>query len=162
MTASETALADDRATLEAKTRAWVAGWHTSPEAPFAIEQIADLYVQDHRLFSYDFGRPHYGVEGWDKAAPYYAGFMAIPRRWTLTSGEDLRVTVQGDIAWTTLSLAGSGETQDGAPIDLPEARVTLIFERQDDGDWRIVHEHGSAAIPFPDAVTTRRLLGEAA
>ncbi|WP_422365023.1 YybH family protein [Pelagibius sp.] len=153
---------ENRAALAAKTEAWVKGWHSSPEAPFSLDQIADLYVKDHRLFSYDFGRPHSGVEGWDKAAPYYEGFMAIPKRWALTSGGDLRVNLQGDIAWTTLSLSGEGETQDGAPIDLPEARVTLIFERQEDGDWLIVHEHGSAAIPFPDTATTSRLLGEAA
>lgn len=153
---------EDHATLSAKTLAWVAGWHSSPDAPFSLDQISDLYVQDHRLFSYDFGRPHDGVEGWAKAAPYYEGFMAIPKRWALTPGEDLRVTLQGDIAWTTLSLSGSGETRDGSPIDLPEARVTLIFERQDDGNWLIVHEHGSAAIPFPDPETTSRLLGAAA
>ncbi|MEM9013422.1 MAG: nuclear transport factor 2 family protein [Pseudomonadota bacterium] len=150
--------AEERAALEASTLAWVAGWRTSPEARFTIEQIAHLYVQDDRLFSYDFGRPHDGVEGWASAARYYERFMAIPARWTLTPGDDLRVTVRGDIAWTTLSLVASGEMPNGDPIDLPESRVTLIFERQDDGTWLILHEHGSSSVPFPDAETTRELL----
>ncbi len=115
-------------------------------------------MQDDRLFSYDFGRPHRGVSGWERASRYYAGFMAIPKSWRLTAGDDLRVTVKGEIAWATLSLSGTGEMPNGDPIDLPEARVTLIFERQDDGDWLILHEHGSASIPFPDAGATRRLL----
>ncbi|MEM8813045.1 MAG: nuclear transport factor 2 family protein [Pseudomonadota bacterium] len=148
----------DRATLEARTLEWVAGWRTSFDVPFTIEQISHLYAKDDRLFSYDFGRPHDGVEGWEKASRYYEGFMAIPARWTLTPGDDLRVTVRGDVAWTTLSLAGSGEMPNGDPIELPEARVTLIFERHDNDTWLIVHEHGSASIPFPDEETTRALL----
>lgn len=151
----------DRDALERRTLAWVEGWRTNPEEPFTIERIADLYAQDERLFSYDFGRPHDGVEGWARASRYYEGFMAIPARWRLEPGDDLRVTVRGDVAWTTLSLAGSGAMPDGAPIDLPEARVTLIFEREADGEWLIVHEHGSAAIPFPDPETTRALLAPA-
>ena len=154
--------ADDRAALAAQTRAWVAGWRTSPEAPFTIDQIADLYVKDDRLFSYDFGRPHNGVEGWEQASRYYAGFMAIPSHWRLEAGDDLRITVRGDVAWTTLSLSGAGAMPNGDPIALPEARVTLIFERQDDGQWLILHEHGSASIPFPDEETTRALLAPAA
>ena len=157
MTKQQNAQSDPAAIAE-KTRAWVAGWRTSPEAPFEIGQIAGLYVKDDRLFSYDFGRPHTGVSGWDKASRYYAGFMAIPKSWRLTDGDDLRVTVRGDIAWTTVSLSGLGEMPDGDPIELPEARVTLIFERQADGDWLILHEHGSASIPFPDEETARALL----
>lgn len=132
----------DRQSLEQHTNAWVQGWRTSPEKPFRIEQIADLYVKDDSLFSYDFGRPHTGVSGWEQASRYYAGFMAIPKSWTLTPGDDLRVRIRGDIAWTTLSLAGRGEMPNGDVIELPEARVTLIFERQSNGRWLIVHEHG--------------------
>ena len=148
----------DAAVIAEKTRAWVAGWRTGPEAPFEIGRIADLYVKDDRLFSYDFGRPHTGVSGWETAARYYAGFMAIPKSWRLTAGDDLRVTVKGEVAWATLSLSGAGEMSNGDPIDLPEARVTLIFEREAGEDWLIVHEHGSASIPFPDAEATRLLL----
>lgn len=148
----------DDVTLRQLTEVWVGGWSTSPEAPFSIDQIADLYVQDERLFSYDFGRPHDGVQGWEAASRYYAGFMALPAEWTLTAANDMRVTVKGDIAWTTVSLSGSGAMPNGDPISFPEARVTLIFERQNGGDWRIIHEHGSSAVPFPDPETTRSLI----
>ena len=149
---------DDRSRLTHLTEKWVKGWRTSPDQPFKIGQIADLYVKTDRLFSYDFGRPHKGVEGWANASRYYEGFMAIPARWTLTPGNDLRVSINGNVGWTTLSLKGEGAMPNGDPISLPEARVTLIFERQLDGGWLIVHEHGSASIPFPDQATTSRLL----
>ncbi|WP_299631986.1 nuclear transport factor 2 family protein [uncultured Roseobacter sp.] len=150
----------DDAQLRQLTGAWVAGWSTSPDAPFSIDQIADLYVQDERLFSYDFGRPHNGVEGWEAASRYYEGFMALPAEWTLVPADDMRVTVRGDIAWTTVSLSGSGAMPNGDPIAFPEARVTLIFEKQEDGAWRIIHEHGSSAVPFPDPETTRSLISD--
>lgn len=146
--------------LRELTQAWVAGWRTSPEAPFAIEQIADLYVQDERLFSYDFGRPHNGVQGWETASQYYAGFMAIPAKWKLEAADDMRVTVRGDVAWTTVSLSGVGSMPNGDPITFPEARVTLIFEQQSDGAWKIIHEHGSSAVPFPDQATARALVAD--
>lgn len=150
----------DRETLAELTFAWVAGWRTSPEEPFTIDRISHLYIKDHGLFSYDFGRPHKGVEGWEQASRYYAGFMAIPSRWKLTPGDDLRVTVNGDIGWATLSLSGEGALPNGDPIELPEARVTLIFERQIGGEWLIVHEHGSVSVPFPDEESTLELLGK--
>ena len=60
--------ARDTVKLAALTLAWAVGWRTDPDEPFAIDQIAGLYVKNHRLFSYDFGRPHNGVSGWDLAS----------------------------------------------------------------------------------------------
>jgi ketosteroid isomerase-like protein len=38
--------------------------------------------------------------------------------------------------------------------------MTLIFQRQERGDWVIVHEHGSSTVPFPDMDTTRALFAQ--
>ena len=140
---------DDSTQLRERTLAWVAGWRTSPEEPFSIDRVADLYAQDESLFSYDFGRPANGVASWARAAPYYERFMAIPETWTLTAGDDLLITIKGTIAWATLSLNGEGTLPDGQALAFPEARVTLIFEKRQDA-WLIVHEHGSVALPFPE------------
>ena len=86
--------------------------------------------------------------------------MAIPSRWKLIPGDDLRVWVNGDIGWTTLSLSEKGALSNGDSIDMPEARVTLIFERQPDGAWLIVHEHGSVSMAFPDLESTQKLLAD--
>jgi ketosteroid isomerase-like protein len=106
---------DDEAALRETTSAWVAGWRTSPEDPFSIDDIAGLYLQDARLFSYDFERPHDGVQGWEAASRYYEGFIALPAEWTLVPADDMRVSVDGDVAWTTVSLSGSGTLRGSAP-----------------------------------------------
>lgn len=142
---------NDEITLQQLTRDWIAGWRTTPENPFAIEQLEQLYLKDDTFFSFDFGRPASGVEGWEMAKQYYPKFMNLLANWELKGGEDLRVSIRGDIAWTTVSLQGFGVTKDGNKIDMPEARVTLIFEKRD-GQWLIVHEHGSTALPFPENV----------
>ena len=135
------------------------GWHTSPERPFDLDRIASLYARDESFSSFDFGRPHDGFQDWASASAYYREFMKIPRSWRLEPGDDLRVHVRGDVAWTTLSLRARGELRDGRVIDAPEARVTLIFERRGSA-WLIVHEHGSSALPFPSPQDTTALLAD--
>lgn len=140
--------ADDENKLRELTLAWVNGWTTSPENPYAIEQVQDLYVKDDDFISYDFGRPYDGVVGWEKFADYYPKFMEGMKTWKLTPNDDMRVFLRDDIAWTTVSLIGQGTTPDDQKIEMPEARVTLIFEKRGD-KWLIVHEHGSTALPIP-------------
>lgn len=53
----------DEATLQEMTMQWINGWKTSPEQPFNINQVAYLYKQDDKLFSYDFGGITAGVLG---------------------------------------------------------------------------------------------------
>ena len=147
----------DRAVLEERTMAWVSGWRTSPDEPFNLDAFSHIYARDDTFSSLDFGRPHHGFSDWDTAAAYYWEFMAVPETWRLTPGDDLNVTIRDNVAWTTLSLSGRGTMADGSVLDMPEARVTLIFERRGD-EWLIVHEHGSSALPFPDEQTTREIL----
>ena len=148
----------DQDQIHDRTLAWVASWRTSPEAPFDLDAVSNIYARDETFSSFDFGRPHDGFASWGRAQAYYRQFMTVPKAWRLDANDDLRVTIRGDVAWSTVSLVGSGALPDGTPIEMPEARVTLILEKRD-GDWLIVHEHGSSALPFPDEETTRRFLG---
>ncbi len=151
-------MTNDQDTIRARTLAWVHSWRTSPDAPFDLDAAAYLYARDETFSSFDFGRPHDGFSSWAPAEAYYRKFMSLPKVWRLDANDDLRVQVRNDIAWSTVSLRGSGEMADGTPIAMPEARVTLIFEKRED-QWLIVHEHGSSALPFPDEHTTKRFLG---
>ena len=145
-----TALADtDAGDIEKLTVEWLSGWSTSPEKPFTLDNVAHLYVKDDSLVSFDFGRPFDGVRGWAHAAEYYPKFMAQVAYWKLNPNDDMEVTVRGDIAWSTVSLSAEARLPDGTEMKIPEGRVTLIFERRV-GGWLIVHEHGSAALPFPN------------
>ncbi|MEO1190257.1 MAG: nuclear transport factor 2 family protein [Pseudomonadota bacterium] len=147
----------EEAKIHARTLEWVGSWATSPEQPFDLDRVKHIYAQDETFSSFDFGRPHAGFQSWAPAEAYYRKFMTVPKVWQLTSNDDLRVSIRGDVAWSTLSLKGSGEMQDGTPIAMPEARVTLILEKRG-AEWLIVHEHGSSALPIPDEATTRRFL----
>ena len=151
-------MTNDEATIRARTLDWVASWRTSPEAPFDLDAVSHIYAKDDSFSSFDFGRPHDGFSSWAPADAYYRKFMTVPKVWRLEPNDDLRIRIRGGVAWSTVSLSGSGEMPDGTPIEMPEARVTLIFEKRDDA-WLIVHEHGSSAPPFPDEETTKRLLG---
>ncbi len=150
-------MTNDQESVRARTLEWVASWRTGPDAPFDLDAVSHIYARDDTFSSFDFGRPHDGFQAWAPAAAYYRQFMTVPKVWRLDANDDLRVHIRGDVAWSTVSLIGSGEMPDGTPIELPEARVTLILEKRD-GDWLIVHEHGSSALPIPDAETTKRFL----
>ncbi len=150
-------LSQDEDTLRERTLTWVRGWRTSPEEPFSLEAFQGIYARDDSFSSFDFGRPHDGFSDWSSAAAYYRQFMAVPKTWELKPGDDLRIHLRGNVGWSTVSLRGHGTLEDGTVIDLPEARVTLIFEKRD-GEWLIVHEHGSSALPFPDATATQQML----
>ena len=150
-------MTDDERVLRDRTLDWVRSWRTGPDAPFDLDAVSHIYARDETFSFYDFGRPHDGFSDWATAGAYYRKFMTVLKTWRLDAGDDLRIHVRGTVAWSTVSLRGSGSMPDDTPIAMPEARVTLIFEKRD-GDWLIVHEHGSAALPIPDAETTRRFL----
>ncbi len=151
-------MTNDQDTIRARTLDWVASWRTSPEAPFDLDAVSHIYAKDETFSSFDFGRPASGFSSWAPAEAYYRKFMTVPKIWRLDAKDDMRVQARGNVAWSTVSLHASGEMPDGTPIELPEARVTLIFEKRN-GDWLIVHEHGSSALPIPDKETTKRFLG---
>ena len=138
----------DRAQIIERTRSWIESWRTNPSEPFNLDNFRHIYAQDETFSSFDFGRPHDGFRDWASAQAYYRKFMTVPKVWWLKANDDLKVHMSGNIAWSTISLTGGGETRDGTLIEMPEGRVTLILEKRGD-QWLIVHEHGSSALPFP-------------
>ena len=152
-------MTNDELIIRDRTLDWVRSWRTSPEQPFDLDAFAHIYARDETFSSFDFGRPHDGFASWPPADAYYRKFMTVPKVWRLDANDDLRIHIRGIVAWSTVSLRGSGAMHDDTPIAMPEARVTLIFERRG-ADWLIVHEHGSSALPIPDEETTRAFLAD--
>jgi ketosteroid isomerase-like protein len=58
-------------------------------------------------------------------------------------GEEVTVTVSGDLAFTVGYERGAMVVDGGTPQPM-SIRVTHIF-RNEDGDWRLVHRHGDFA-----------------
>ena len=150
-------MTNDGEIVRARALEWVESWRTSPEVPFDLDAVSHIYAKDETFSSFDFGRPHDGFSSWVPAEAYYRKFMTVPKVWRLDANDDLRVHIRGAVAWSTVSIRGSGQMHDGTPISMSEARVTLIFEKRG-SEWLIVHEHGSSALPIPDEETTRAFL----
>lgn len=89
----------------------------------------------------------------DAWAAYRAGLEEQFGRFaslTLVPGRDLKASRAGTIAWTAVTVRGSGSRRDGAPVAF-EARHTAVWSRQK-GEWRIVHEHFSVPTPLAAGV----------
>ncbi|WP_299959293.1 nuclear transport factor 2 family protein [uncultured Roseobacter sp.] len=136
----------DTAVLLERTETWVQNWRVEPGAPTDFDTLRSLYSTE-TYSSFDFGPP---AEGFDSFAPAWAYYQQLlgnspVESWRLELIGDSNVELRGDIAWTVSRVSLDGELEDGTVIDVPVARVTLIFEREGD-EWRIVHEHGSVAM----------------
>jgi ketosteroid isomerase-like protein len=61
-----------------------------------------------------------------------------------TLNDDVAIHSNGDLVWTTATISEEMTTKAGK-IDMGNFRWTVIFENQD-GKWKIVHEHVSAPL----------------
>lgn len=134
--------------LAEKTETWVANWRVTPQVPTDFETLRRLY-SDETYTSFDFGPPAEGFKSFAPAWQYYQTLMTNSpvTHWRLELLEEPTVELRGDVAWSTSTVSLDGRLQNGTEIDVPVARVTLIFEREAE-DWKIVHEHGSAPLPL--------------
>lgn len=107
------------------------------------DNVSPLYAKDADLVFYDLAPLKYvGWSEYDKGVrAVFAGFESL----ALTPGSDLKVTRQGKIAWTTVTMHAAVKMKAGGPMEM-DARQTLIWEKRD-GKWVIVHEHISTPMP---------------
>jgi ketosteroid isomerase-like protein len=59
--------------------------------------------------------------------------------WEIAIEDDLEISISGDLAVTTFSFAGGGQSQDGQDYKLRQ-HGTHVWKRIN-GQWRLVHEH---------------------
>ena len=95
---------------------------------------ADLVFYDIAPLKYDGGWQQYRDNFKNNVAPTFATLV-------IAAKDDLKVTRQGKIAWTTLTFHVAAKMKDGSPMEF-DGRHTLIWERRH-GQWLIVHEHVS-------------------
>ncbi len=127
------------AEFKALIERYYAAWNT-----LNAESPASYYAKDTDLVFYDIRPLKYN--GW---AEYQEGvkrnFFDLISGGELTPRNDLKVTVRGRVAWTTLTFRFTATLKAGGAIDLV-ARHTAIWEKRA-GKWMIVHEHVSAPLP---------------
>jgi len=70
---------------------------------------------------------------------------------SLTPGRDLKASRSGTMAWTAVTVRGTGTRRDGSEVTF-DARHTAVWSRQA-GEWRMVHEHFSVPSPSSAGVS---------
>lgn len=110
---------------------------------FDRSEVEDLYKRDAEFQAFDIAPPLGGYIGWDAYAAAWGKVLSKYSRVDFTFHDDLRVFRKGDVAWVTVSSDWSGLSREGESFH-KDMRLTLVWVRDNDGIWRITHEHGSS------------------
>jgi len=131
--------AKTEAFFQAKIKTYYDDWNT-----LNLDKAGVYYAKDPDLVFYDIMPLKY--TGWEA---YKAGVKKLLEGFTsfrLIPQNDLKISRRGKVVWTTIGCHFSGVLKDGTKSEL-EARHTAIWEKRGKGDWLIVHEHVSVALP---------------
>ena len=122
------------------------GWSPG-DADFSIEDVGDYYDQTDRFFAFDTLMPATSImDGWKSFADNWELTLSKQlKNFVCTLDEITFHEVSGDISWMGLLLSVTAEEiGTGKPFST-EQQVSLVWENQD-GVWRIIHEHLSGPI----------------
>lgn len=126
-----------QAQLKALVDRYYTEWNTGDP-----EKAAPLYAKDPGLVFFDITPLKY--TGWSQYDSGVKDVIASFASAKFTPQQDVKVTVRGTVAWTTVTWHLSGKRKTGEAVEL-DGRQTLIWENRG-GTWLIVHEHFSAPL----------------
>lgn len=112
------------------------GWSTLDTA-----NVAKFYATGPHTF-FDIAPLKYS--SWDEYEKGVKGVLAGYKSAKFTVNDDAVIHPHGDLAWATATVAEEMTTKAGK-VEMGNFRWTGIFE-DEDGQWKIVHEHVSAPI----------------
>ncbi len=137
---------DDEAAIRKRLEDIFPAWSPGVNE-FSIDDIADYYVQSEDMFAFDTLMPTTSVmDGWQSFADNWTGALGSLDNFRCHMAELINVHVKGDIAWSALILNVSAESRDtGEKIDGSQ-QVSLVWIKETDGVWRIIHEHLSGPV----------------
>jgi len=124
--------APDKASLQ---KIWD-GWSTLDPA-----NVAKYYAPGPDTF-FDIAPLKYN--SWDEYAKGVQGLAATYKSAKFTVNDDAAIHPHGDLVWVTSTIKEEMTTKAGK-VEMGNFRWTAIFENQD-GQWRIVHDHTSSPI----------------
>lgn len=115
------------------------------EKPYKIKKIEHLYAHTDDLLAFDLMSPEKTViKGWENYKAIWEPAMQNFNTWTITQVSDVEITVDENMALTTLIFAGEGQLNDKTPVN-GEFHSTLIWKKMNNG-WKIIHEHVSGPV----------------
>jgi ketosteroid isomerase-like protein len=124
--------APDKAALQ---KIWD-GWSTLDAA-----NVAKYYAPGPDTF-FDIAPLKYN--SWEEYAKGVQSLAATYKSAKFTVNDDATIHPHGDLVWVTSTIKEEMTTKAGK-VEMGNFRWTAIFENQD-GQWRIVHDHTSAPI----------------
>ena len=137
---------DDKTVIQQRLEAIFPAWSPGRNE-FSIDDIADYYVQSEDMFAFDTLMPSTSVmDGWQSFADNWNQALAAMDNFNCHMAELLNIHVKDDIAWSALILNVSAEIRaTGETIDGSQ-QVSLVWIKEADGVWRIIHEHLSGPV----------------
>jgi ketosteroid isomerase-like protein len=113
------------------------GWST-----LNPDNVAKYYATTGTHVFFDIAPLKYS--GWDEYAKGVQGLAAGYKSARFTLNDDTEIHPHGDLVWVTSTLKEEMTTTAGK-VEMGNFRWTAIFENED-GQWRIVHDHTSQPI----------------
>lgn len=112
------------------------GWSTLDPA-----NVAQYYAAGPHTF-FDIAPLKYN--SWDEYSSGVKGVVAGYKSAKFAVNDDLAIHPHADLVWATATIKEEMTAKSGK-VDMGNFRWTVIFENED-GKWKIVHEHVSAPI----------------
>lgn len=127
------------------TQRWIAGW--SPGAkPFDPDKLKPLYAQgENAILVYDdVGEEVEVTRSLDEYAQTWQPFMKQFAYWSIQPEGDIEIRASENMAVSNFVWIAKARYQDGKEIT-PKQYATLVWQKQDDGRWVIIHQHLTGA-----------------
>jgi len=114
------------------------GWSTLDPS-----KVAQYYAQGPHAF-FDIAPVKYA--SWDEYQAGVVKTLADFKSAVCTVNDDAAIHPHGDLAWGTATVKMDATMKSGKR-EMATLRWTVVFEKQKDGKWLIVHEHVSEPLP---------------
>jgi ketosteroid isomerase-like protein len=136
---------DERESFKKKVLDYHAAWSLGHK-PFNISKAERFYSKRPDLSAYDIMPTQGPILGWENYKASLIPIMDGFANFTLSITQDnVQVFEYGNIICTTSDFKIQGTFKNGQPIE-GAGRTSLVWERQADHNWLIVHEHSSTPI----------------
>lgn len=130
----------DEAKICELTEQWRESW-SPQDKPFTGKGFENIFaVGENKILVFDnFGNRVVVLHSLQKYLDTWISVMQDFSYWEIELENNLKISIDGDLAVTTFSWVGGGKTQEGQEVKARQYG-THTWKRLDN-EWRLVHEH---------------------
>jgi ketosteroid isomerase-like protein len=137
-TITKSLIAQDEIQIQQLTQQWVNLWSPKDKA-FTGEGFEHIFATDELLVFDNFDNSVVVLHSLEEYLDTWIPAMQNFSYWEIKLEDNLRIAIDDDLAVTTFSFAGGGQSKDGQDYKLRQ-HGTHVWKRID-SQWRLVHEH---------------------